>query len=150
MIDVKHFVAVAGKGGVQKLIAVRPNGLIVEDFDTKKREFSPVRQHQFSPFETISIYTDDETVSLAAVFSIMKKQAEDGNTPPPEKSASDELRDYFISIVPSHDRDKVHISDIKKIIKWYNFLAARNLLIEKVEEVKTEEVAAENIEAKAV
>jgi hypothetical protein len=142
MIDVKHFVAVAGKTGVVKLIAVRPNGLIIEDFDTKKREFSPVRQNQFSPFETISIYTDEETVSLAEVFSIMKKQAEDGNTPPAEKSASDELRDYFISIVPSHDRDKVHISDIKKIIKWFNFLSSRDLLKEKVEEEKMEEAVA--------
>jgi hypothetical protein len=149
MIDVKHFVAVAGKTGVVKLIAVRPNGLIIEDFDTKKREFSPVRQNQFSPFETISVYTDDETVSLAEVFSIMKKQMEDGNTPPTEKSASDELRDYFISIVPSHDREKVHISDIKKIIKWYNFLTVRDLLKEKVEEAKTEEVVAESAEAKS-
>jgi hypothetical protein len=149
MIDVKHFVAVAGKSGVVKLIAVRPNGLIIEDFDTKKREFSPVRQNQFSPFETISVYTDDETVSLAEVFSIMKKQTEEGNKPPAEKSASDELRDYFISIVPSHDREKVHISDIKKIIKWYSFLNVRDLLKEKVEEVKTEEAVSENVETKS-
>ena len=148
MIDVKHFVAVAGKSGVLKLIAVRSNGLIIEDLDTKKREFSPVRQNQFSPFETISVYTDNEqTVSLAEVFSIMKKQVADGNTPPAEKSASDELRDYFISIVPTHDREKVHISDIKKIIKWYNFLSVRDLLKEKVEEAKAEEVVAEAVEA---
>ena len=134
MIDVKNFVAVGGKSGVLKLIAVRSNGLIVEDFDTKKREFAPVRQNQFSPFETISVYTDEDAESLAVVLATMKKQAEEGNTPPSEKSASDELRDYFISILPNHDRDRVHISDIKKIIKWYNFLSSRDLLKEKVEE----------------
>ena len=122
MIDVKNFVAVGGKSGVLKLIAVRSNGLIVEDFDTKKREFTPVRQNQFSPFETISIYTDTDAESLAVVLSTMKKQAEEGNTPPSEKSASNELRDYFISILPNHDRERVHISDIKKIIKWYKIL----------------------------
>lgn len=141
MIDVKHFVAVAGKSGVLKLIAVRSNGLIIEDLDTKKREFSPVRQNQFSPFETISVFTDnDQTVSLAEVFSIMKNNE---TAPPAEKSASADLRNYFSSIVPTHDRDKVHISDIKKIIKWYNFLSSRDLLKEKVEEVKEEEVKIE-------
>ena len=142
MIDVKHFVAVAGKSGVLKLIAVRSNGLIIEDLDTKKREFSPVRQNQFSPFETISVFTDnDQTVSLAEVFSIMKNNE---TAPPAEKSASADLRSYFSGIVPTHDRDKVHISDIKKIIKWYNFLSSRDLLKEKVEEVK-EEVKVEEV-----
>ncbi len=157
MIDVKGFVAVAGKSGVVKLIAVRSNGLIIEDFDTKKREFSPVRQNQFSPFETISVYTAEDTVTLAEVLTIMKKQTEEGINPPAEKSSSTVLRDYFTSIVPTHDRERVHISDIKKIIKWYNFLLSRDLLKEKVEveEVKegeeaiAEEVAVENTEAKS-
>ena len=145
MIDVKNFVAVGGKSGVLKLIAVRSNGLIVEDFDTKKREFTPVRQNQFSPFETISVYTDVDTVTLAEVLTTMKKQAEEGNMPPSEKSASNELRDYFTGIVPTHDRERVHMSDIKKIIKWYNFLSSRDLLKEKAEE-KVEEQAEEKVE----
>jgi hypothetical protein len=142
MIDVKKFVAVSGMSGVQKLINVRNNGLIIENFDTKKREFVPVRTHQFSPFETISVYTDttEGSVALAAILSTMKAQAAD-NPPPSDKSPSDELRDYFISILPEHDRDRVHTSDIKKIIKWYNFLNSRDLL--KEAEVEVEETVAE-------
>jgi hypothetical protein len=146
MLDVQKMVAVSGKSGVFKLIAVRSNGLIVEDFDTKKREFVPVRQTEFSPFETISIYTDTDNITLAQVLTNMKAQAEAGNTPPSEKSPSDELRDYFISVQPDHDRDRVHISDIKKMIKWFNFLNSRNLLKEKVEEAVAEEVKTENTE----
>ena len=146
MLDVQKMVAVSGKSGVFKLIAVRSNGLIVEDFNTKKREFIPVRQTEFSPFETISIFTDTDNIPLAQVLTNMKAQAESGNTPPSEKSASDELRDYFISVQPDHDRDRVHISDIKKMIKWFNFLNSRNLLKEKVEEVATEEAPSENTE----
>jgi hypothetical protein len=138
MLDVQKMVAVAGKAGVFKMIAVRSNGLIVEDFDTKKREFVPVRQTEFSPFETISIYTDKDNISLAQVFTNMKAQADSGNTPPSEKSPSDELRDYFISVQPDHDRDRVHISDIKKMIKWFNFLNSRDLLKEEVVKETTE------------
>jgi hypothetical protein len=146
MIDVSKFVAVSGIGGVQKLVAVRNNGLIIEDFDSKQRKFVPVRSHEFSPFETIQIYvdTEEQTIPLAGVLTKMKEQADKGNTPPSEKSESDELRDYFISILPDHDRFRVKISDIKKMIKWFNFLNSRNLLKEKVEETAAEN--AENTE----
>ena len=73
----------------------------------------------------------------------MKSQMAE-NPVPSEKASSSELRSYFIEVLPEHDRDRVHISDIKKIIKWYNFLNSRDLLQDKVEEEKTEEVA-ENV-----
>jgi hypothetical protein len=148
MIDVKSFVAVAGVSGVQKLITVRQNGLIIENFDTKDRRFVPVRSHEFSPFETVSVYIDGgDTVSLAQVFTNMKEQLTD-NPPPSEKADSQILRAYFIKILAEHDRDRVHISDIKKIIKWFTFLNSRDLLVEKVEEQKIEEPKeeTENIE----
>ena len=69
----------------------------------------------------------------------MKNQMAE-NPVPSEKASSSELRSYFIEVLPDHDRDRVHISDIKKVIKWYNFLSSRDLLQDKVEEEKTEEV----------
>ena len=139
MIDVKNFVAVSGIGGVQKLIAVRQNGLIIENFDTKVRKFVPVRSHEFSPFETISVYTDDnDTVQLAVVLTNMRDQLAE-NPVPSEKADSATLRAYFGAVLPNFDRDRVHVSDIKKAIKWFTFLQSRDLLHDKVEEVKAEE-----------
>ena len=143
MIDVKNFVAIAGMGGVQKLIVVRSNGLIIENFDSKDRKFVPLRSHEFSPFETISVYIDGgDTVPLARVLTNMKDQLAD-NPLPSEKDASSVLRNYLISILPEHDRDRVHISDIKKMIKWFNFLNSRDLLKEAVaaEEAEGETIA---------
>ena len=139
MVDVKNFVAVGGIGGVQKLIAVRSNGLIIENLDTKVRKFVPVRSHEFSPFETISIYTDDnDTVQLAEVLTNMRDQFTD-NPPPAEKADSATLRAYFAAILPNFDRDRVHVSDIKKAIKWFSFLQIRDLLKDKVE-AESEEI----------
>jgi hypothetical protein len=147
MIDVKNFVAVAGIGGVQKLISVRSNGLIIENFDSKERKFVPVRSHEFSPFETISVYTDGgDTVPLAQVLTNMKAQLSE-NPLPSEKDSSVTLRSYLISILPEHDRDRVHISDIKKMIKWFNFLSSRDLLKEAVVEEKVEAEAAVETQA---
>ena len=139
MVDVKSFVAVGGIGGVQKLIAVRQNGLIIENLDTKVRKFVPVRSHEFSPFETVSVYTDDnDTVQLAEVFTNMRDQFTD-NPPPAEKADSATLRAYFAAILPNFDRDRVHVSDIKKAIKWFSFLQIRDLLKDKVE-AESEEI----------
>ena len=138
MVDVKNFVAVAGIGGVQKLIVVRQNGLIIENLDTKVRKFVPLRSHEFSPFETVSVYTDDnDTVQLAEVLTNMRNQFVD-NPPPAEKADSATLRAYFAAILPNFDRDRVHVSDIKKAIKWFTFLQSRDLLKDKVEEKKEE------------
>ena len=144
MIDVKNFVAVGGISGVQKLIAVRQNGLIIENLDTKVRKFVPVRSHEFSPFETISVYTDDnDTVPLALVLTNMRDQLAE-NPVPSEKADSTTLRAYFGAVLPNFDRDRVHVSDIKKAIKWFSFLHSRDLLQDKVEEVAAD--AAETTE----
>lgn len=144
MIDVKNFVAVGGISGVQKLIAVRQNGLIIENLDTKVRKFVPVRSHEFSPFETISVYTDDnDTVPLALVLTNMRDQLAE-NPVPSEKADSATLRAYFGAVLPNFDRDRVHVSDIKKAIKWFSFLYSRDLLQDKVEEVAAD--AAETTE----
>jgi hypothetical protein len=147
MVDVKNFVAVGGIGGVQKLIAVRQNGLIIENLDTKIRKFVPVRSHEFSPFETISVYTDDnDTVPLALVLTNMRDQLAE-NPVPTEKADSATLRAYFGAVLPNFDRDRVHVSDIKKAIKWFNFLNSRDLLKDKVEEVKEEGAITEDVTA---
>lgn len=39
-----------------------------------------------------------------------------------KKASGDELREYFAKVLPEFDRDRVHNSDIKKLIQWYNIL----------------------------
>ncbi|NJN35517.1 MAG: DUF5606 domain-containing protein [Saprospiraceae bacterium] len=152
MIDVQKFVAVSGKTGVFKLVAVRNNGIIIEDLDSKVRSFTATNQMNFSPFETVQIFTNtaEDVTTLAQVFTNMKSQKEAFQVPS-EKSASSELRAYFTAVVPEHDQARVHISDIKKIIKWFSFLDSRDLLKEKIEEkvegkVEQEESDEEKIE----
>lgn len=127
-MDLKDFVAVSGLPGIYRMAANRNNGLIIEDLDTGKLKFASVRKHQFTPLESIAIFTDDDdSVELSTVFSNILEQLEDNPVPAPNEKA-DKLREYFINILPNHDRDRVHISDIKKVIKWFTFMNTRNLL----------------------
>ena len=138
-MNLKDFVVVTGMPGIQRIVATRNNGMMVADIDTGKVRFASVRKHQFSPLETISIYTDDnDSTELKNVFQNMLDQLEDN--PPPDKKASKEvLREYFTDILPNHDRDQVHISDIRKAIQWFNFLRERNLLNQPEDAAQEEE-----------
>ena len=148
MIDVKNLISVSGLGGVLKIIVARKDGIIAEDVITGTKNYYPQRSHIFSPFEAISVYTTTEAVSLEEVFTFILEKSE-ATPPPSEKSDNKTLRAYFFEILPEHDTDKVHISDIKKIIKWFNFMKTHNLLNEKVDETgtKPEETVVEQIEA---
>ncbi len=140
-MNIEQLVAVSGMQGIFKVVGNRSNGLIIEDLENGKRRFAPSRSHQFSPLESISIYTYDDSVPLKDVFQSMKDQFE--TLPPVDHNASNqELNEYFRNILEEYDEDRVKISDIKKVIKWFGFL--KNLgFIDAEETTAVEEATAE-------
>ncbi len=136
--------AVSGLSGLYKLVATKTNGLLVADVDTGKTRFCSVRQHQFTPMETVAIYTQDDTAEIGRVFQSMLDHAESYPVPSPNATHK-ELQAYFEVILPEYDKDRVFHSDMKKVIKWFTFLNERGYLTAEPEESKEAEVSgAEN------
>lgn len=135
-------VTVSGMSGIFKLAANRSNGLIIEDLDSGKKRFASSRKHQFTPLASIAIFTYDDSAELKIVFRTMLEQVE-SNPPVKTNSSSADLREYFRKILSDYDEDKVHTSDIKKLIKWFNFLNERSLIDMEDEEVEVEDVEVE-------
>jgi hypothetical protein len=124
-MNLDKYLVVPGAPGVHKLVNSRPNCVIIEDKKEGRVRFVPVRQQQITPLATVAVYTfTDEgegTVPLVDVFQKMLDLHE--STPPVDpKAASADLRAYFTAVLPDHDRDRVHIGDIQKCIKWYNYM----------------------------
>lgn len=116
-----NIISVSGLPGLHKLIATRPNGLLIESFDNGKRQFVSVRKHQFTPLVSIGIYTYTDVAALDDV--LMKVDTTQAENPIPDvNDKADTLRAWFKAIVADHDEDRVHINDIRKVIKWYTFL----------------------------
>lgn len=137
-MNLEKLVAVSGMSGLFKLAANRSNGLVLEDISSGKMKFFNARQHKFTPLESIGIYTDDgETAALKEVFEAMQAQA--AENPPVDADADPTaLFEYFAKVLPSFDRDRVHASDIRKVLKWFAFMQTHNLLqSEPVEEAQT-------------
>ncbi len=130
-MKLKDIVAVSGMQGLYKILATRDNGIIVEDFDTGKRTFASARKHQITPMETVAIYTYEDTVEIRKVFETMMT----GETEIPDANApAADLHAFFRKIVKNYDEDNVFLGDIKKVIRWYRFLEAHDLLAGQDEE----------------
>ncbi len=121
---IEKYVAVSGLPGIYKINSTRTNGLLIENMDTGKTKFISMRKHQFTPLATVSIYTEEDTRELSKVFQSMLDQFED-NPPPATNAKASDLFEYFEDILPTYDKDQVYIGDVKKVIKWFNFLKER-------------------------
>lgn len=151
----KDILSIAGKPGLFKYVSQGRGGAIVESVLDGKRMLASASQ-RVSSLEDIAIFTDTEDVPLAKVFDAVYEK-ENGARSIDAKSADMALRDHFETVLPSYDRERVYISDIKKVYAWYNLLHEHNLLVkeapedtEKTEEpAKAEEPVAPKPEAKA-
>ena len=56
-MDLKDYVAVSGLPGLFRIVTPRGNGLVVEEIDSGKRKFVSMRKHQFTPLDSVGIFT---------------------------------------------------------------------------------------------
>ena len=141
----KTVLSISGKPGLYKLVSRGKNMLIVESLSDKKR-FPAYGNEKIISLGDISMYTDEEDVPLADVFSAMKKKENGAAVSLDMKKATpDDLYAYLGEVLPKFDRDRVHVSDIKKLIAWYNLLVASGMtdFEEKEEETTGEEAGKE-------
>ncbi|RIJ50561.1 hypothetical protein D1614_01085 [Maribellus luteus] len=122
----KGILSVSGHSGLFKLVAESKNNIIVESLDSGKR--MPVYSTaKVSTLEDIAIYTNEGDVPLKDIFKTISDK-EDGGAAISEKASGSELKKYFETILPDYDKDRVYVSDIKKVILWYNTLQEKELL----------------------
>lgn len=126
-MDLSKILAVSGRPGLYKMISQTKNGFIVESLDDGKR--FPVFAHvRVSSLEEISIYsTGEEDIPLKEVFKKIFDHLEGGSAID-SKSDSDQIRDFFEEIIPEYDKEQVYISDMKKVLAWYNNLLEKDML----------------------
>ena len=142
----KTILSISGKPGLYKLISQGRNMLIVESLMDKKR-FPAYGNEKIISLGDIAMYTDTDDVPLKDVLTAMKEK-ENGAAVVMDlkKATADELRAYLGEVLPTFDRDRVYLADIKKLISWYNLLVACGITdfedtaeAETTEEGKTEE-----------
>ena len=82
-----------------------------------------------SSFSDISIYTEEDSTPLKEVFKKISEKENGGESLDPN-SDPDKLKSYLAELLPDYDEDRVYVSHIKKLMKWYNILQKLGLLAE--------------------
>ncbi len=120
---IKKIISISGRPGLYKLVSQGKNMLILETIDSTRKRLPVHNREKLISLGDIAMYTDDEEKPLAEVLENIK-QKENGNatTINPKTANNEELAEFMAAVLPNYDRDRVHFSDIRKLIFWYNIL----------------------------
>ncbi len=142
----KTILSISGKPGLYKLISQGKNMLIVETIDATKKRFPAYGNEKIISLADIAMYTNDAEVPLRDVLESIKEKENAGTASiDPKKATAEELRAYLTEVLPDFDRERVYMTDIKKLISWYNILVT-NGITEFKDDAEQQEEAVETAE----
>ena len=117
----KTVLSISGRPGLFKLVSQGKNMLIVEAIGTGKR--IPAYAHdKVISLGDIAIYTIEEDIPLADVFKSIKEKNQGQVVDIKALKSDKEIREYFATMLPNFDDERVYTNDIKKVFSWYNVL----------------------------
>ena len=138
----RTILSVSGKPGLYKLISQGKKMLILETLEATKKRVPGYGHDKVISLGDIAMYTDAEEIALSEVLESVKTK-ENGQVASIDykKASAEAFHAYMAEVLPTYDRDRVHTSDIKKLIQWYNILVSNGVteFVSAEEETATEE-----------
>lgn len=140
----KTILSISGRPGLFRLVNRGKNMLIVESLSTGKR--TPAYAHdKVISLGDISIYTTEGDIPLSEVLEKVKEVNNGAEVDVKAIGDDQAIREYFETVLPAYDQEKVYTTDIKKLLSWYNQLLAAGITEFKSAE-ETEQPEAEKSE----
>ena len=125
-MELKDLASVSGKGGLYKVLKPGKSGVVLESLDETRTKLVSGPNHRISLLEEISIYTrtKEGTTPLGDVLrKIHKAFGQDLGVD--ANSDNNELKAFMKSVLPDYDEDRVYVSDIRKLVKWYGIIRSQ-------------------------
>lgn len=119
-MELKEILAISGHPGLYRYVAQSTRGVIVESL-LDGRRINASASAKVSALSEISIFTEGDDIPLAAVFTKIYEHT-GGKEAISHKEDPEKLKACFAEVLPEYDRDRVHVSDMKKVFMWYNIL----------------------------
>ena len=133
----KKILSISGRPGLYKLVSYGKNMLLVEGLTDGKR-FPVHSRERVMALGDISIYTNGEDIPLSQVFENIGKKFENKALDAKAYATPDQLHEFMGSVLENWDSERVHNSDIKKVISWYNILVGAGITDFTAKEEKAE------------
>lgn len=141
-MSLQKILAISGKPGLYELKIQTRTGFVAESLLDGKRITVGLRNN-VSLLSEIAVYTYTEEVKLAEVFKAIATKENEGPAISPKEDGT-QLLNYFREVMPEYDEDRVYLSDVKKIINWYNLLQPKGFV--SLEVLSKEDASEENTE----
>lgn len=139
-MDLSGIISINGMSGLYRIVANSKNGVIVESLTEKKR-FPVFGTSKISALEDICMFTENGDKRISEIMkSIFDK--ENGGPAPDNKADDKAIAAYFQEILADYDKDRVYVSNMRKLFTWYNILQSTGNLKVKKEETTEKEVKA--------
>jgi hypothetical protein len=126
-MDLTKILSISGKPGLYKIISQTKNNTIVESLIDGKR-FPAYPSQKISILEEIAIFTTGEEIPLIDVLKLIYNKTQKKEVEHDIISDNLKLKSFFEEILPEYDKERVYVSDMKKVISWYNILLKNNIL----------------------
>jgi hypothetical protein len=144
-MSLQKVLAITGKPGLYELKVQTRTGFVAESLLDGKKVTVGLRNN-VSLLSEISIYTYDGEVKLAEVFKVIA-QKQEGQPALSHKEDGAVLLDFFREVLPNYDEDRVYLSDVKKVVQWYNLLQPKGLVsVEALSAPETESTESAEVE----
>lgn len=124
-MELDKVLSISGKPGLYELKAQTRGGFVAQSMLDGKKITVNIR-HNVSLLSEIAVYTYTEEVPLREIFQKIFEK-ENGGQAISHKESKEKLESYFAEVLPDYDVDRVYISDIKKILQWYNLLVSKGV-----------------------
>ncbi|MCM1150493.1 MAG: DUF5606 domain-containing protein [Alistipes sp.] len=135
-MELREILAISGQPGLYKYVAQSTRGVIVESL-LDGRRMNASASSKVSALTEISMYTEGDDMPLAEVFTKIYAHT-GGKEAVSHKESPEKLKAAFAEVLPEYDRERVHVSDIKKCFAWYNTLVAAGFTEFKLPEEEAE------------
>ena len=132
---------ISGKPGLYRMLSRGNNMFIVETIDATHKRIPVYNSDKIVLLDDIAIYTDTEEVPLRQVFQLLYEKAVGVLPFNIKETTPEDMKEYFESVLPDYDKERVYITHIKKIYSWYNILVANEITDFKEPEEETAEAA---------
>lgn len=145
----KKILSISGRPGLYKLVSYGKNMLLVESLADGHR-FPVHSRDRVISLGDISMFTTGEDTPLSQVLENIGKKYDNKVLDAKAYATPDQLHEFFDGVLENWDTERVHNSDIKKLISWYNILVGAGFTeftAKEEEEKKDEEEANSEDEA---
>jgi len=122
MIELKDIVAIGGMPGIYHVIGQRKNGLIVEALDGSGKKFPTAANTKVSILNDIAMFTMEGEEKLSKILVSIQEKEMAGLVIPDRKAEESAFVNFLGEVLPNFDKEKIYLSDMKKLATWYVLL----------------------------